>query len=964
MRISLIDSNRAIPILVETDGLAGVRKVAGVLAKDIELVTDKLPELIDEKDLKNGNIEECIFVATVGNSKLLESLEAAGKIDTTKINGKWEVYQTALVEKPFEGVKRAVVIVGSDKRGTIYGMFSLSEYIGVTSLVFFGDAAPKKIPEPLIKDDFCTVSKEPSVKYRGFFINDEWPCYGNWVTKHYGDFNAESYEQVFLFLLRMKGNYMWPAMWSASFPIDGPEGKNEELADLLGVVMGYSHHEPCLRASEEWDKVRGVGTKYGNEWNYVTNEQGLLNYWEDALIRSGKFDNLITIGMRGERDTSMLGEDSTMQENVELLKKIITSQKALIDKHVRPYRKDVPMLLALYKEVEQYYYGNDEIQGLNEWDGLDDVVCMLCEDNFGHMRTLPTKKMRDKKQKFGMYYHFDYHGGPVSYEWVDSTPFSKTWEQMCQAYDSGIKDVWIVNVGDVKFHEVPLTYFMNLAYDYEKWGSSNMNSSNEYLTYWTKKTFPDVSEATQSKIEFVLNEYITLNHLRRPESLNASIYHPCNYNEATKMLKKVTRVENVAEEVYASLNEAEKNAFYSCVYYSATASMNNIKLNLYAALNKHYAEQGRQVANKYKELAKECLKRDREFKSEFAKFMDGKWDGMQLASHIGFTKWNDDGCKNPILCEVTPVERKRMNVSRKDDVRIYDRVYGAPMMIEVNDFIWEGDSEVILEVANDGEGTLNYEISALEGEIPAWLHITPVSGEVTDLAEVSIKVDKNELSKQYKDEIKTVTLKVTDKETLVLVKISARGHYADTSLKNVFYSRNGEFIIRADHFAEVNNTADTSLMVIDNYGKYGAGLKAFPVINSFEGTKDAPSVTYRIFVEKEGDYTVKLFTTPTNPSVKGQSVNVMYSVNEEEPVKLNLIPSDFRAGESSDIRWALAVLNQIRETAFETKLKKGVNTITVYPQEAGVVLQQIGVYETGKAPKKAYLGEEETFWIN
>ena len=202
----------------------------------------------------------------------------------------------------------------------------------------------------------------------------------------------------------MKGNYLWPAMWASSSPLDGPGSANEELADLYGVVMGYSHHEPCLRASEEWDKVRGENSIYGNEWNYYTNEEGLLRYWEDALKRSGKYENIITIGMRGERDSSMLGEDATLEENISLLKKIIKNQRSLIDRHVPRKAKE---LLALYKEVEAYFYGDETTQGLKDWQELEDVLFLLCEDNHGHLRTVPPKEMRHQPGGWGMYYHFD-----------------------------------------------------------------------------------------------------------------------------------------------------------------------------------------------------------------------------------------------------------------------------------------------------------------------------------------------------------------------------------------------------------------------------------------------------------------------------------------------------------------------------------------------------------------------------
>ena len=394
MGFSIVDGEKTVPILVERESFSGIRRIAGVLADDICSVCRKKPEVIDESGLESYTGKELIICAVYGKSDMLSRLERDGKFNPECIAGKWEVYTTFLVEAPFDGVDRALVIAGSDKRGTIYGMFSLSEYIGVTAFEYMGDVRPVEKKSIAIGEDFFAVSKEPSVKYRGFFINDEWPCFGNWVCEHFGGFNAKAYEKIFIFLLRMKGNYMWPAMWSASFPLDGPGSANEELADELGVVMGYSHHEPCLRASEEWDKVRGEGTKYGNAWNYAANREGLINYWKDALIRSGRYDNLITIGMRGERDTSMLGDDSNIRDNVELLKEIITKQKELINTYVKPYRDNPPMLLALYKEVEQYYYGDEENEGLCEWSELDDVICMLCEDNFGYTRTLPTERMK------------------------------------------------------------------------------------------------------------------------------------------------------------------------------------------------------------------------------------------------------------------------------------------------------------------------------------------------------------------------------------------------------------------------------------------------------------------------------------------------------------------------------------------------------------------------------------------
>ena len=817
MELKLVEKEKAIPILVEEEGFEGVRRIAAAVAEDIFLVTAKKPEVLNAEEIKKTGAESVIFCATVGNSPLLEKMENEGIFSAEDIRGKREVFKIALTEAPFAGVSKALVICGSDKRGTIYGMFTLSEYLGVTPLVYFGDAAPAKCAEPVVREDIVVVSKEPSVKYRGFFINDEWPCFGNWACSHFGGVNAQMYRHVFEFLLRMKGNYLWPAMWASSFPLDGPGSANEELADIYGVVMGYSHHEPCLRASEEWDKVRGRGTRYGNEWNFYTNEQGLLNYWEDSLKRSGKYENIITIGMRGERDSSMLGESATVEENVNLLKDIIKKQRQLIRENVNEDLSEVPQMLALYKEVEAYFYGDEHVAGLKDWEELDGVICMLCEDNFGHMRTLPTEEMRNRKGGFGMYYHFDYHGGPISYEWVDSTPLSKTWEQMCTAYEYGIRDLWIVNVGDLKLHEVPLTYFMALAYDYDRWGSSNPESYRQFAAQWAKKSFPKASSDLQEKAARVLTKYIDMNHLRRPESLNENIYHSCHYLEADRMLKMAEEIENLNRELTEGLDEAEREGYYSMVGFSAASSANLLKMHLYAGKSRHYAAQGRPVANRYADLAQQCIGKDRRLAEEFAGFKDGKWSGMQLASHIGFTKWNEDGSRYPMLCRMEPMPKARMSVSRKDEERVAVKNYGAPDVIRVHDFLNGGCEEVILEVANDGKGTVHYQIFSESGRIPKWLDVSPMEGDVEELQDVVLHCNRELLTKEQEKAV----LIVSDGDARVAIEIIAAVIDKAVLPAMTFLPTQGVITMNADHYAGKKDVSAGGFECIENYGRCG-----------------------------------------------------------------------------------------------------------------------------------------------
>ncbi len=973
--MKLLKNGMVAPILVEGSAFEGVKRIADTVAEDICLVTGEKPKLLSEMAFQDGTVfDRMIFCATLGHSALLEALTARGLIDVDKIRGKREVFCLRLVENPFDGVKQALVICGSDKRGTIYGMFTLSEYLGVTPLVYWGDAAPAKRPDVEIKSDIEMVSKEPSVRYRGFFINDEWPCFGTWVTSHFGDFNANAYKYVFEFLLRMKGNYMWPAMWTASFPLDGPGSANEELADLYGVVMGYSHHEPCLRASEEWDKVRGEGTRYGNEWNFYTNEQGLLNYWEDSLKRSGRYENVITIGMRGERDSSMLGDNATVEENVNLLKDIIRKQNGLIKKYVNEDLTKVPRMLALYKEVEAYFYGDENTAGLKDWEELDGVICMLCEDNFGHMRTLPTEEIRNHKGGFGMYYHFDYHGGPISYEWLDSTPLSKTWEQMCTAYEYGIRDLWIVNVGDLKLHEVPLTYFMALAYDFDKWGSSNPDSYREFTEKWAETNFPEAAMEVQQAAAAVFTDYIDLAHLRRPESLNETIYHPCHYLEADRMLEKALEVEGLSEKVMEELPDEERDGYYSMVHFSATAFLNLLKMHLYAAKNHHYAKQGRQAANRYGALVRECIEKDRKLAEDFAAFKSGKWSGMQLAPHIGFTKWNEDGSRYPVVCSVEPVGKPRLSVSRADEEQVYVKNYGSPEVIEVSDFLFEGCGKVLLEACNDGIGTLEFRVEPEDGEWPEWLEVNPKTGVIKDIQRIEISCNREKLPAKAQ----SVRLLVTDGETSVAVEVKAArlkiqagaSEFGAEQMQNreqsdddvltesVWLPAKDGIVIAATGFCNRKDTEKGAFRVLDGYGKYENAVKVFPSTADFAEGEDAPELTYRFFIPESGRYRVEFLTAPTNSAVNCRAMRMRVETSCGETKVLTLIPSDFHAGDHRDGRWCRGVLDQIRVTSAELSFEEGVQSLTIGALEAGAVLERIRIHKASSELPESYLGPE------
>lgn len=962
--MELVKNGKAALFIVEETAFEGVRRIADKVAEDVRRVCGVKPEIRSEAVTESDRV---VLFATLGKSMMIDRLVRQGKLDVSAIAGKWETYLSRVVTEPFEGIGEAVIICGSDKRGTIYGMFSLSEYIGVSPLCYWGDAEPRKRDRITIGRDFEQTTKEPSVKYRGFFINDEWPCFGNWAFSHFGGFTREMYEHVFELLLRLKGNYLWPAMWTSCFALDGPGNLNEELADLYGVVIGYSHHEPCLRAGGEYDRVKGENSVYGNEWNFYTNREGMIQFWRDGLKRSGKYDNLITIGIRGEWDSPMLGENATLRQNIELLKDVITVQRGLIRECVEQEGDEIPQVLALYKEVEPFFYGDENTAGLKDWDGLENIICMLCEDNYGFMRSLPTpellEQMKEKKCGFGMYYHLDYHGAPVSYEWMPSTPLSKVWEQMSMAYDYGVCDVWIVNVGDIKGNEIALEYFLALAYDYDRWGSSRMNGWKDYLRQWFGRTFPAADEELRQEIEWVLLQFMDINGKRRPEALHPYVYHPCHYLETDRMLAHAQEIERVNEAIYNRLldeqNRENADAYYSMIFYPAKISINLLKMQLYAGKNEQYAKQGRAIANEYARKVTECIAQDVKLSKEFSAFKEGKWKGMELEQHIGFTSWNEDDWRYPLRMLVEPCCEPRLSVSRKDSEKAFVKVFQKTNKLIVDDFLYADNTEVVLELANAGTGELKFEIF---GGAP-WLKVIPNKGTVKVMEEVKLICDR----KLLPDEIQKVCLSIRSSGSELIVEnkkdieieVLAREAVNPYGVP-AFLPDQGIITIEAHHYSGRRDTGKGAFQELDGYGRSGHGMKVFPVTAHFTETEEAPSLSYCFLAPEDGAYQVEVWVSPTNPVQNGMPLRFTLETSGGSSQTVTVLPADFRAGDWNDRRWSQGVVDQIRIVTAQISCTKGIQNITIGALEAGLVLERILIYRQGNGPKPSYLGPLES----
>ncbi len=607
------------PILVDDAEDKGVLRAVRTLLSDAERVTGVLPALLHEPAVRR-----MLIVGSVEHSRWIKQLLQTGKLPAEELRGKREKYLLLTVRNPLEGVDEAVVIAGSDKRGTIYGIYELSAQMGVSPWHYWADVPVGRHEAVSIRPGVYTDG-EPAVKYRGIFLNDEWPSLGGWARATWGGFNSRFYEKVFELLLRLKGNFMWPAMWNSAFYDDDP--LNGPLADEMGIVMGTSHHEPMGLAQQDW-KRRGTG-----EWNYVSNSRVLQEFWRKGMERCKDWESVITVGMRGDGDEAM-GEDT----NIALLQTIVRDQRRLIEQATGKKAKETPQVWALYKEVQDYYDKGMRVP--------DDVTLLLCDDNWGNVRKLPALDAKPRKGGYGMYYHFDYVGAPRNSKWINITQIQRTWEQMNLTYAHGVRELWVVNVGDLKPMEYPITFFLDMAWNPERFRPDNLLSHTERFC---EQQFgkPYAREAAR-----LIDTYTKYNRRMTPELLNERTYSLDNYNEWQRVKEEYVSLCMDALKLYYLMPATHRDAFDQLVLYPVQACANLYEMYYAVAMNRTLATRRDVRANYWARQASDCFRRDSLLTHHYNKVMSGgKWNHMMDQTHIGYTSWNEP--KRNIMPAVT-----------------------------------------------------------------------------------------------------------------------------------------------------------------------------------------------------------------------------------------------------------------------------------------------------------------------
>jgi hypothetical protein len=594
-------------IYVDGNDFPLVKRSASLLQSDIEMVTSTRPKIIYQLDKPYFNI---IVIGTVGHSSFIETLVQKKKLTTKSIAGKWEAYDLRVVNpgNTFMPVQNILTIIGSDRRGTAFGVFELSRQIGVSPWYWWADVPVKKKAGLFVKAN-AVITDAPKVKYRGIFINDEAPALSGWSKEKFGGFNHNFYEKVFELMLRLKANYLWPAMWGNAFYDD--DSLNIKMADEYGIVIGTSHHEPLMRAHDEWKRY-GQG-----KWNYDSNEARLKAFWRGGMQRATN-EKVVSIGMRGDGDEPMSRETATA-----LLERIVKDQRQIIEEVTGKPANETPQLWALYKEVQDYYDKGMRVP--------DDVTLLLCDDNWGNIRKLPKLDEKPRKGGYGIYYHFDYVGGPRNYKWLNTNPIPRVWEQMHLAWEYKAREIWIVNVGDIKPMEFPISFFLDYAWNPGKIGADDLQ---KYTEQWAAAQF---GSQYAKKIAAIISAYSKYNGRRKPELLDADTY---NINaEAQKVTDQYNALLEEAKKINEALAPAYRDAFFQLVLHPVKACANLQEMYTNVAWNRAMAKENLVEANGYADRAQELYENDSLITLEYHALANGKWDHMMDQTHIGYTYW-------------------------------------------------------------------------------------------------------------------------------------------------------------------------------------------------------------------------------------------------------------------------------------------------------------------------------------
>ncbi len=913
------------PLHVGSNDYPGVLRVAKHLQADIERVTNAKPALSTDGI---PSAVAVVLIGTIGESPVIDQLVRERKLDVADIAGKWETFLLQVVENPLPDVARALVIAGSDKRGTIFGMYDLAAKIGVSPWHYWAD-----VPIPPRRDLYVLPGRhtegEPKVKYRGIFINDENPALFGWVNKTFGGFNHRFYETVFDLILRMKGNFLWPAMWGKAFYDDDPA--NPQLADEYGIVIGTSHHEPMMRAHIEWER-------YGRgPWNYGKNDSVLREFWKEGIRRMGSQEGIVTLAMRGDGDEPMSAE-----ADIALLERIVRDQRQILTEMTGRDVKTIPQVWALYKEVQDYYD-----KGMRT---PDDVTLLLCDDNWGNIRRLPGLTDKPHAGGYGIYYHYDFVGGPRNYKWLNTTQIERVWEQMHLAYRYGADRIWIVNVGDIKPMEFPTEFFLDFAWDPERWPLERLP---EYSRLWAERQF---GSQYAGEIAAILDTFTKFSARRKPEMLGPGTYSLLHYREAETVLAEYKSLAEKAQRLYHSISAEYKDAFFQLVLHPVLASANLHELYDAVARNRLYAGQGRAATNSLAEKARSLFLKDSLISLSYNKILaNGKWTHMMDQTHLGYTSWQQpDWNAMPEVREIEIPEPADMGVAIEGSEYWWPFEKGEAVLPECDPYLRQ---PCFIELFNRGRAPFEYTV---EASVP-WVRIDRPHGRVETECRVWVDVDWPK-APTGRHRIPITIIGPTNSRVVVHVIINNPAVPKPDQVIG-FVESNGYISMEAENFTRSMNSKSSEWKRIPNLGRTSSAMTTFPVTAPSQTPVEngkSPLLEYQVHLFTAGEVKVHAYLSPTLNFHNTEGLRYAVSIDGESPQIVNIHEGERVSDRRYPQWWNQAVSNNIRIKTSRHRIDKpGGHVLKFWMVDPAVLLQKI-VVETGDV-KPSYLGPPESY---
>ena len=944
---TLASPRQTAAILYDASDAAVVKRAAELFAADVEAVTGRRPQVTSA----TGETGPAVIVGTVGGSALIRRLSEAGKIDTAPLEGAWERYLIQTVATPLPGIRKALVIAGSDRRGAAYGLFTLSELIGVSPWYWWADVPVKK-HAALHVDAPPTYSQTPSVRYRGIFLNDEDWGLTPWASQTFeperGNIGPRTYAKVCELLLRLKANYLAPAMHPVSTSFNQiPE--NKLVADTFAIVMGSTHCEPLLlNTASEWD------TQTMGPWNYDKNKEGINRVLTQRVRENSPYENVYTLALRGLHDGAM-STTLPMHEKVRMLQQALLDQRQILAENIDRPVETVPQAFTPYKEVLEIYSNGLELP--------DDVTIVWPDDNYGYMKRLSGVREQRRTGRSGVYYHVSYLGVPHSYLWFSTTPPSLMYEELRKAYDTTADRLWLLNCGDLKGSEMQVSLFLDMAWDIGRFTADNVVT---YPARWLAGIF---GEAYYDRLEAMTREHLRLAFPRKPEYMGWGYHwnrfdHNCeqltdtdfsftNYDEAPRRLEAYRKLGARAEALLHEIGDEARPAFYQLVYYPLRGAELMNRMTLGGQRNRWYARQGRAATNAVRDEVQRCYDSLQVITRGYNSLLGGKWN------HMMSMRQNYDGVSAyfnlPHLAthDAAGAPRLALQVAGED-------VTGARAFHALPAFDNYLRRTYPVEIYNRGGGTLAWTAHASE----PWVVLSKSAGKTADEERITVGIDW-EKAPSGNAVPAQIVFRAGEQSEKVLVSLFNPTAPSRAELRGIYVENNGCVSIPAAGCHRVRENDRIKITAVEDLGIEGPALQLGDPTAPLQifRSRDVPCAEYDFYAFDAGSVDVYTYVLPTFPLHADRDFRIGENTNTDTKYSVQIDDGALATPSSSHVEYSQVWFESVLRNCAVNKStlhidKPGRHTLRIRVGDPGIVLQKI-VLDFG-GMKRSYLGPQST----